>query len=145
MIWLKFFLGQFVMLLAMIIGLLLLPVPCLLRAWRDSADSSIKDKRKIDEWKWSWLNYIYGNPEDGVSGKYALVWAGGNLVPYLPTAPDWWRAFRWSALRNSVDNLKYVFSRPLDNGKDGPIIYWWKFKFGYQLENGFNVPVIGLK
>jgi len=27
----------------------------------------------------------------------------------------------------------------------GPIVYWWKFKFGYQIENGYNVPVIGLK
>lgn len=138
MLWLKFWGGQAVQLLAMVLGWVVLIPVCLAKAWKPG-EKSIKDWREIDLWKWEWLNYFCGNPEDGVSGGQALI--NGNQ-PYMPNAWfDAWRAYCWSAWRNSCDNLKYVFSIP----GNGPMKYVGPFKFGYQTENGYNVPVVGLK
>jgi hypothetical protein len=138
----KFWASQLLMTIATILGWFLLIPFCIGKAWSVNA-RSIKDGRPIDTWKYSWLNYIYGNPEDGVSGGCAVVWTSGSPGPYRPGLSTWpgLRAYLWSAVRNSCDNLKYVFSIP----GDGPIVHWWKFKFGYQRENGYNVPVVGLK
>lgn len=71
--WLWFVVVQVGMLVAGILGLVVLILPCLLQAW--TADrKSIKDGRQIDRWKLKPLNWIWGNPEDGVSGQTALVW-----------------------------------------------------------------------
>jgi len=153
-LWLKWFLAQCLMFLAAALGVFVLPIPCLRRAWSVNA-KSIKDGRPIDTWNSSWLNSVYGNPEDGVSGSTALVWENGVLVSYRPQSRPWVRAYLWSGFRNTADNLKYKFSLPMvwddtteigpEHMVGGPIKYWWKFKFGYQIENGYNVPVIGLK
>lgn len=152
--WIRFWLGQLAQLIATVIGWFLLIPFCLAQAWSINA-RSIKDGRPIDTWKFSWLNAIYGNPEDGVSGGTAVIWRNGMPVPYRPNLWSPLRALLWSGFRNSCDNLKYVFSLPrpeyVNNPGDGgywiggPMKYWWKFKFGYQLENGYNVPVVGLK
>lgn len=144
MIWLWFVLIQLVQLVAMIVGWIVLIPFCILQAWKSSAQLSIKgDGRTIDEWRWSWLNYVYGNPEDGVSGLQAVVWPNGVSSPYMATSNPIWRSYCWSALRNSCDNLKYVLAN-----KKGPLK---EFKFlgrtckvGWQMENGFNVPVLSL-
>ena len=47
-------------------------------------------------WAWRW-----NNEEDGVIPP-ALV----NGVPYMTTSAPWWRAYVWSAFRNSVAGLK---------------------------------------
>lgn len=109
MIWLKFIAIQLVMLLATIVGWVLLIPICLAQAWHK--DFSVSD-RVIDVWPYVWMNKIYGNPEDGVSGQQALVWnaEGTAKVPYMPGAWAPWRAYCWSAWRNSADNLKYVFA-----------------------------------
>lgn len=139
MIWLKFAAIQLVQLIAAALGLVMLALPCALQAWNTSPDKSIKDGvRVVDEWSWP-LNVVYGNPEDGVSGQTALVWVDGVLAPYLPTAGPRWRAYKWSALRNSVDGLKYVFAVP----GVGPLKTAFGFRFGWQVENGFNVPILG--
>lgn len=110
-------------------GFFVLAPACLLNAWTDSTYPSIKpmpiagvpasaniDRKKVDEWKWQWLNTWYANSEDGVSGQQAYIWdANGNLVPYASTFPKWtpkWVvAYTWSAWRNNANNLK----RPLRN------------------------------
>jgi hypothetical protein len=140
MVWLRFFAIQLIMLTATVLGWLILIPFCLAHAWTGSwADESIKDKRPIDRWAWPPLNYVYGNPEDGVSGQQALIHGD---QPYMPNAWAPWRAYLWSGWRNSADNLKYVFacsSCPLKTftlfGRPG--------KIGWQEENGYKVPVIG--
>jgi hypothetical protein len=121
--------------LATIAGFFLLAIPCLFWEWTINAQS-IKDQRPIDSWDWKWLNSWYGNPEDGVSGECAIV----NNGPYMPNANASWRAYCWSAGRNSCDALKYKFA-----WKDGPLkqvtIFGKTFSFGWKPINGIKVPV----
>lgn len=139
---LRFVAIQLVSIVAMLVFAFVLIPFCLWRAWTGGA-VSIKDGRPIDRWKYRWLQAVAGNPEDGVSGQTAKLIGGG---PYMPGADDRWRAYCWSALRNSVDQLKYLFAYA-----DGPLVTWqWKVpgtlwyisgKAGWQPENGYNVPV----
>lgn len=93
----------------MLVGWLLLLPFCLAKAWKTcpaTVAGPIPLPRLVDRWSWEPLNAIYGNPEDGVSGRYALVWTPVKLVPYWPAAPaDWIRAYAWSAWRNSTNAL----------------------------------------
>lgn len=156
MIWLKYAAIQGVQLLAAILGVFILLPFCVAKAWNSNGVClyykgipivfpvrSIKDSREIDQWSWAPLDFVYENPEDGVSGQHALVWTNGVLGPYMPNAPAWWRAYCWSAFRNSCDNLKYVFADP-----KGPLVTFQLFgrpcKVGWQMENGYNVPVSSL-
>ena len=118
--WAWFAVVQLISLVATVLGWVLLVPFCLSHAWK-LGPKSIKDERIIDVWSWASLNLVYGNPEDGVSGMFALV--QGNQE-YMPSSkvPAWWRAYCWSALRNSCDNLKYVFA-----WKGGP---FWRREFG---------------
>lgn len=137
--WPWFALVQIISLVAMIVGWVVLIPFCLLQAWTPAAQKSIKgDGRSIDAWRWKLLGYVCNNPEDGVSGQTALV--QGNQ-PYMPNAWAPWRAYCWSAWRNSADNLKYVFA-----WEAGPLKEFTLFgrthKIGWQRENGFKVPVL---
>jgi hypothetical protein len=115
---LGFFLGQVPQLLAAVLGWFILALPCALGAYGMHGVKSNKvwpapwqylNGREIDTWNWNWLNAWFGNPEDGVSGKTALVWDdSGHLVIYNPTGSRW-SAYCWSAWRNSSDALKYKF------------------------------------
>jgi hypothetical protein len=138
--------AQAVMFLVALLGLVVLIPFCLAHSW-ELKERSIKDNRPIDRWSWLLLDAFYGNPEDGVSGSQALVYGS---QPYMPT-PVWavsspwqktrawlfasWRAYSWSALRNSADALKYHYAR---RGVGMVVI---TLKAGYQQENGYNVPV----
>lgn len=147
-VWVQLVMGAF-----MVIGWLLLIPFCLARAWIVGANSRF---RLVDKWRWEPLNWIYSNFEDGVSGQQALVWnaAGTEKVPYMPTPDppfeawnrgarlyvrlwDAWRAYCWSAWRNSCDGLKYAFA--WDNGPQAMIL---GHKIGWWLENGQKVPVL---
>ena len=145
MAWLWFIVVQLIQLACELVGLVVLIPVCLMHAWEPCVgDGSTKF---IDRWKWAPLDLIYGNPEDGVSGAKALVWDNGQKVPYMPNAWAPWRAYCWSALRNSADNLKYVFA--WDKGplikKDYKIFGRQRtFRAGWQMENGINVPVLSL-
>lgn len=138
--WVWFAAVQLICLIATIVGWLLLIPFCLAQAWAQDA-ISIKDGRIIDRWRWKRLNFIYGNPEDGVSGQTALVWVNGSLSFYR--RPTWapWRAYLWSGWRNSADNLKYVFA-----WQKGPLVefnlFGMEHKLGWQFENGVKVPVL---
>lgn len=136
--WWKFWFGQLVQLLATVLGWFILIPFCIFKAWKIDGARSIKDgRRTIDQWSWKWLNLVYGNPEDGVSGYWAVLADGTH---YNPTNSRW-GAYCWSAWRNSCDNLKYVFSN-----NSGPLVeQWWHLKVGYQEENGFRVPVLSFK
>ena len=134
--WLWYVVVQLIMLIAMVIGWGLLIPFCVLQIWVRNA-KSIKDGRIIDTWAFP-INAVYGNPEDGVSGQCALIWLNGTTQgPYMPNAPVWWRAYCWSAWRNSVDGLKYVFA-----WSSGPQATIWGHKIGWWWENGQKVPVL---
>lgn len=142
--WVRFAAAQFFQLEAMVLGWVLLIPFCLTRVWEMSPVPSIKDgQRQIDRWKWRWVGLAFDNPEDGVSGVRAIIWVNGQQAPYMPDAWPPWRAYCWSAWRNSADQLKYRFA-----WEQGPFKQWTLFgrvqKAGFQRENGFNVPVLSL-
>ena len=112
----------------MVVGYFLLIVPCLAHAWEpclSTINPFGRAPRVISRWINPWLNTIYGNREDGVSGAEALIWpnpaqpGGGPLgdgrVLYMPDKdkpkwlPQWFwvalRAWCWSAWRNSTNEL----------------------------------------
>lgn len=104
--------------LAVALGWVILPIPCLVRAWTVPYYISIKPlpgRAAVDLWRWKWLNSWYGNVEDGVSGQQARIWNTGGtaLIPYASTFPSWVPqaaiAFAWSVWRNPANMLK----RPL--------------------------------
>lgn len=92
----------------MVAGYFILIVPCLRRAWVP-ATSTInpfdRAPRPITLWRSAWLNAIYGNREDGVSGAEALIWVNGERVLYQPNTWAPLRAWLWSAWRNSTNEL----------------------------------------
>lgn len=126
--WLWFILIQLISLIATAIGWIVLIPFCLMRAWITTG--SVKAGRQIDRWSWEPLNLVYGNPEDGVSGRYALIWnsAGTALVPYLPDGWAPWRAYLWSGWRNSANALKHRFA-----WKGGPFV-----RREFYVQVGFN-------
>lgn len=137
--WLWYIEVQLIMAVFMIIGWFLLLPFCLAHAWFPSAWGSINDGRTIDQWKLPLIGFFYDNLEDGVSGQQALVWnkAGTVRSPYMPHAPVWWRAYCWSAWRNSCDNLKYVFA-----WEHGPQATIFGHKLGWWPENDLKVPLL---
>ncbi len=58
--------------------------------------------RLLFQWapRWAWL--IYGNDEDGIDGSPGFIVAYRHL-------PRWFRVLVWSAWRNPVNNLRFVF------------------------------------
>ena len=149
--WFWYITVQLVMLFFTVVGWFLLLPFCVRQAWvAPNGDPpvteavylpwSFSDKdgsRRIDCWAWLPLNWVYGNPEDGVSGQCAIIYLNGNASPYMPHASAWWRAYCWSALRNSCDNLKYVFA-----WRRGPQAMFLGHKVGWWDENGYKVPVL---
>ncbi len=154
--WGTYMIAELTMILATACGWFILIPFCLFQDWQMSPIPSINDgKRTIDEWKWMWLNRIYGNPEDGVSGQMALVWINGTTrVPYRPNTWPPLRAYLWSAWRNSADMLKYRLGWVTPSGQRGPYIKGtiqlfsktFSYELGYKLENSiWMVPVFGFK
>ena len=140
--WLKFAGIQLVSAFAMVAGWVLLIPPCLLKQW-GPCPSPLPPARWIDQWSWHWLNKVYGNPENGVSGECAIV----NGAPYMPTANSIWRAYCWSAWRNSCNNLKYVFAAPAPDYRYGTFTVFGKefyWLVGWKLESGVAVPIMSV-
>jgi hypothetical protein len=91
-------------------GLVILIWPCLAEDWQlctSSVNPFGRLPRRIDRWRSEFLQSIYGNPEDGVSGEFALIWNSSDTarVGYMPNAWAPWRAYCWSAWRNSTNML----------------------------------------
>lgn len=103
-----------------LVGLVVLLPACLLQAWEPTTSTQGPyPAHPIDQWSWVWLRPWFNNPEDGVSGQFAMVWPNGTArVPYRPgisgrTGWRLWledalRAYLWSAWRNTADNRKYA-------------------------------------
>jgi hypothetical protein len=132
-------------------GILLTGLASWRRAWTAANIPSIKplpNRPNVDEWTWP-INWIYGNPEDGVSGRYAY---GGWAGAYNPTGSRW-KAFIWAAFRNWACGFNYLTW----NGRNAPPLFvtnytvWsWvpraggsvrQFKIGWQLRYGCTVMV----
>ncbi len=134
--WLYFAFVQVVALIAMIVGWFLLIIPCTLGAWRPIQQIYTPEwmdsyyKKGIYVWSWDWLNSIWGNDEDGVVGITDYNPPGGRFKAYL-----------WSAWRNSANNLRFIF-----RNFDGPFyrkeIGNWYFQCGWY-PNGFPVLSAG--
>lgn len=137
--WLGFWIVQFIMLVVGALGVLPIAAACAFRAWTPAIstqwapDAPVK-AHTINVWAWSWMNYLWGNPEDGVTGTPA----------YNPTTSGW-SAFTWSALRNYADNLKYVYAEP-----GGPFYarnfttpFAWYVMVGYRNAAGLPTCSIG--
>lgn len=89
----------------MILGaFIFIPLAVFFHAWVCDAIST-EDNRPIDRWRWNWMNFVWGNPRDGVSGERALIWVDGQRVPYRPQTSPRLRAWLWSAWRNSTNAL----------------------------------------
>lgn len=138
--WLYFAFAQTVQLAATLIGYVVLAPFCALHAWEPTGNS-IKDNRLIDRWSWGPLNYVYGNPEDGVSGTFAFLWDGKKEVAFMPFSNRFVCSYMWSAVRNSADNLKYVFALPGGTLKFIPIL-GLVVEAGWKPLNGYNVCVL---
>lgn len=119
--WAWFIVLQLLCCIFMVLGWFVLIIPAALKRWTAEA---------TPQWRCRALNIIYGNPEDGVVGP---AW-------YLPSKPDWLRAYLWSAWRNSTDNLKYVFQ-----WKGGPFYRWENTSHTLYFQAGWNskgLPVL---
>lgn len=140
--WAWFVVVQLIMFVFLLLGLVVLIYPCCKQAWEPSPTPSIKDGRKIDRWRSRILGFAFDNVEDGVSGQTALIWLNPETqAPFMPNAAPSWRAYRWSALRNSAGGLKQLFA-----WADGP---YTEFRFmgrtwrvGWYEEAGRKVPVL---
>lgn len=88
------------------IGLTLVLLLCLMRAWTPADRLSIKPlanrRTMIDRWRL--FDSVFGNREDGASGRYAYgqSWTG----PYNATGSIW-GAFCWNC-RNWMANFNYA-------------------------------------
>jgi len=148
--WVRFAAVQGVQWFFAVVGWFLLLPLCLAHAW-EQGEAGVGPIRTIDKWKWKWVDEIWGNPADGVSGQYAHTegYTDGHAiaVPYMLGARPWWRAYCWSAFRNSTNMLNYRFAytgempQPF---KTGFWAYGRQWRIGYQLENGYYVPVLSI-
>lgn len=130
-------------------GWFLLIYPCARQRWvvdGVSIADPLEPRPAISRWTWRWMNPIWGNPQEGVSGQEALVRdAQGNQVPYKPGWGPRLRAYFWAALRNSADGLKYLLA-----WDKGPLVTFWFFgtrRAGWlpmpQIKGAPRVPVLG--
>lgn len=87
------------------IGLTVAILLCLSRSWSAASVNSIKPMSSrvfVDEWV-APVNALFGNPEDGVSGRFAFgAWYGA----YNPTGSRW-RAICWNC-RNWLAGFNYL-------------------------------------
>lgn len=78
-----------------------------------------KDGRIVTVWTWRWINYIWGNDEDGVDGMplasqsvtIGIDGVQGRQGWWVQKTAGWsrWRIiFMWAALRNSTANLRFA-------------------------------------
>jgi hypothetical protein len=61
--------------------------------------------RHITRWCGGWLTWVWGNEEDGVTGP---VWWEQRTKAEHGYVERAWSAYRWSAHRNPVNNLRFI-------------------------------------
>lgn len=124
-------------------GVILCAVLAYSRLWYTRASRYYPD-RQVTVWRGGWLTWLWGCEENGVDPGDQLV--VGGTAKYLPDASPSWRAYMWTAWRNSVGNLCWVTS-----WKGGP---WWQIHFtvrgepwyaqaGFRPDNGWPVLSAG--
>jgi hypothetical protein len=137
---------QVVNIVSDILSVIPIAVACLCCAWTTPAYQTLKSipevhRTAIDRWRYL-PNWLWGNPEDGVSGQQAYIWNSGKLVPYMPDADPRWRAFCWN-MRNRSSGLKWLFSSKNPRTYLELHVGSHTSKLGFQTYDwaGVNVPV----
>lgn len=97
--WLYWLAYQLLALQLTAFGIVIVGVLAYFRAWRtrESRLPAFRG-RTVTAWRFEPLTTLFGNDEDGVTGP---DW-------YLPDADPRWRAFVWSALRNSANGMRLL-------------------------------------
>lgn len=122
--WLNFIGFQFLAGLVMVLGWFILVPLCAFKVWTYDLAR--------DKYHFPRLFYIWDNDEDGVCPHW-----------YNPQATRW-RAYLWTAWRNSANNLRWKFA-----DKTGPFFRWenkaktWYFQAGYGKNTGWPVLSAG--
>lgn len=94
-----------------IIGLVILVPLSALHAWNPRPSSYYPEpgmpnaSRQVYTWDGGWMTWLWGNEEDGVTGP---LWWQNHTQAHLGWWPMAWAAYRWSALRNPSNNLRFV-------------------------------------
>jgi hypothetical protein len=137
-------------LVLIVVGMPLVAIAAYLRKFGVRWSTQYKD-RVIQGWTWRWM-WLWGNEEDGVTGP---VW-------YFERTPTWSsfkRTFMWSAVRNPVNNLRFVpLLNPLvvaakvnyrgntrdvnEAGKLLPDRFWWSYTW-QDIYSGLRVSYKG--
>lgn len=127
--WLDFIAIQMIALILFPIGLLIVGYKAFTREWEFDM------KRQQYHWA-GWgghLLWLFDNDEDGIFGPLPLV-----IVVKNPR----WQSFYWCALRNPVNNLRFICS-----DTHGPFFQkrWkgWYFQAGFRPDTGWPVLSAG--
>ena len=123
--WAWFVVVQLVCFAAMVVGWFLLAPLAAGKFWKEGWSEHYE--YVINVWRWKWIDRVWGNDEDGVTG--ALFYR--ERVPGTR-----WCTYLWTAWRNSSNNLRGVFARP-----QGPY-YRWGGTSGWRGHVGFK-PITG--
>lgn len=121
--WARFIVIQLIAAIAMAVGWVLLFFLSYARGWRHGYSTEFED-RIVTVWKWKAIDAIWGNAEDGVVGP-----------PWYNPNESAWKAYLWSAWRNSANNLRWRFS-----WIGGP--FWRRAWKGWYIQAGFK-PITG--
>lgn len=122
---LPLWLGYSLLALALdVIGLVLIALLSACHAWHwdfsrvyrdDGRPLADADKgrtgRHVTRWRGGWLTWLWGNEEDGVTGPVWWQQRTGVHGAYPMVGMYWhkaWSAYRWSALRNPSNNLRFI-------------------------------------
>lgn len=63
----------------------------------------LPNRPQVDQWKWKWMNSWFGNPEDGVTGDYAL----GSWTGFYNPGRTWLGKIAWN-WRNNAAGYNYI-------------------------------------
>ena len=111
------------------VGLTLVVVLCVAKAWTEADTLSVKplpNRPNVDRWRV--LDFLLGNREDGSSGRYAFgSWPGA----YNPKGTRW-LAICWNC-RNWMANFNYL-TWPWKN----PPLYYREYGNGHSIELGWQ-------
>lgn len=145
LIWAYWIACQLAGLVLFVLGIFVVGAASAYSAWTYPYADSIKPiegRTQVDGWTWP-INAIYGNPEDGVSGRYAFgpTWSGA----FNPTGSRL-KAFEWAGFRNWANGWNYLTWR---SPRVPPLfIYPYRFfggtrvlKLGWQQRYGRTVMV----
>lgn len=140
--------------LLMIVGLFVLPVAILFKAYK-RRESQQYPGWLVESWTWRVMR-LWGNEEDGIDGDPLRAGNIGiknvNWFQDTKAWPQWRRIFVWSAWRNSVNNLRFtaigrspVYDvNPVDNFNKAFLTNGIKFWAQYPLSKGAPYRVLWL-